>query len=157
MAKKETLLSVAKEIRDVLVTNSTLNKIVKGVKDMKSRFTKNDNGAVIDATGLMWGPTFPKQMGWAEAEKACKELKLGDHQDWRLPTVNELFSLVDRKKHNPAIDTSFFPDTKSSWYWTSETYADSSGFAWFVSFYDGYVTSDGKSSEYYVRPVRSSQ
>jgi len=126
---------------------------------MDNRFIKNEDGTISDSvTGLIWGPTLEKEMTWDEAIKACADLEYAGHKDWRLPTVNELFSLVDRKKYNPAIDKDFFPDTKSRRYWTSETDADYTDIAWFVSFFDGDVGYDGKDFVYYyVRPVRSSQ
>jgi len=160
MAKKETLLSVAKEIRDVLVTNSTLNKIVKGVKELKEsvRFIKNEDGTVIDKkTGLMWGPALSFKLAKDAGPKACAECKVGGHTDWRVPTVEEYCSIINRKKRNPCVDTEIFPDTKSDWYWTCEDYADDSGVAWVVNFYNGNVFSDVETYGYYVRPVRSSQ
>lgn len=162
MKKKESMFSVVKEIRDMLkliikMSVSPLPSV--DVKEKKNnRFVKNEDGTVLDkSTGLIWGKTFDKSMPWADAIKACKELSLGGHKDWRLPTVNELFSLVDRKKYKPAIDTEFFPDTKSDWYWTSEELADDSGFAWIVVFGYGFVGYGDKTGYNYVRPVRSGQ
>lgn len=122
------------------------------VKDV--RFVKREDGTVIDnMLGVIWGATLEGRKTWTEAKQACEKLGKG----WRLPTVSELFSLVDRKKYNPAIDTNIFPDTKSSWYWTSELVAGSDGYAWFVNFYDGCVDSFYKYNYNYVRPVRASQ
>lgn len=72
---------------------------------------------------LMWGPTLDRQMMWEEAEKACAEYRLFGFDDWRMPTVEELFGLADRSRVDPAIDVDAFPDTKSTWYWTSTPYA----------------------------------
>ena len=55
----------------------------------------------------------------------CSNLKLGNHEDWRLPTVNELFSIIDSGKYGPALDTTYFsniPTDKSSYFWTSQKY-----------------------------------
>ena len=158
MAKKDTVLSVAQEIRDMMkeTKKNSVKTVVVAKED--ARFVKNTDDSVLDTqTGLIWGPTLSKQMSWADALKACKDFDLGGHKDWRLPTVNELFSLVDRKRYNPAIDKDFFPDTKSSWYWTCEKRADDADYAWIVGFGGGYVFGDYKVGEYYVRPCRSSQ
>ena len=168
MAKKETELSVLKEIRDVLVTNSTLNIIVKGAKELKNitRFVDNGDGTIIDKkTGLVWVKSphtdlpdnFKKELTWKDAIQACKDLNFAGHKDWRLPTVEELASLVDYSKREPAIDTKVFPDTKSSWYWSSTPLAGNDGVAWYVYFYGGGVDDGYKSSRHYVRPVCSSQ
>lgn len=58
---------------------------------------------------------------------------------WRLPSVKELSSIADKTRSNPAIDTTAFPATPSSWYWSATPYAGGSGGAWYVDFSDGYV------------------
>jgi hypothetical protein len=90
-----------------------------------ARFVKNLNGTVTDnLLKVVWGPTLSERMTWDASVKACKKLNLSGKKGWRLPTVNELFSLVDRSKRNPAIDSESFPDTKTDdWYWTSEPLA----------------------------------
>ena len=86
---------------------------------------------------LEWSATLcdGKNVDYATAEKACAALGEG----WRLPTRQELESILDLTRHKPAIDTARFPDTKSDWYWTSTPYAWSPDFAWFVCFGYGNV------------------
>jgi len=137
---------------------------------MKQEIRLKDNGdnTVTDSkTGLQWVkdhaavPGFAEELTWKDAIKACKELDFAEHKDWRLPTVEELRSIIDyargAKKNEPAIDTKFFPDTKCSWYWTSTPCAFSEGAAWCVSFGGGDVSLDDEDNLEYVRPVRSSQ
>ncbi len=57
----------------------------------------------------------------------------------------------------PTINQTIFPNTKDSWYWSSSPYANNSGDAWFVLFYNGGDGNSFKYSNYYVRLVRSSQ
>ena len=59
------------------------------------------------------------------------------YTDWRVPTREELLSIVDYGTYNPAIDTDYFPNTVSSWYWTSSPYASDSNNAWLVYFGNG--------------------
>jgi hypothetical protein len=135
-----------------------------------ARFIDNGDGTIIDkSTGLIWVKNphtdlldkFKKEMKWQNAIDACKELDFVGHKDWRLPTVEELRSIVDyargAKDNEPAIDTKFFPDTKCSWYWTSTPCAWDSGCAWYVYFYYGIAGNFNKGYYFYVRPVRSSQ
>jgi hypothetical protein len=107
--------------------------------------SRTDHVAVIDhATGLMWavksiGDNDGDPMSQADCEKACSELRLLGHDDWRLPTRVELAALVDDTRHEPAIDTSLFPGVLSRWHWTSTPCAWSSASAWLVNFGGGHV------------------
>lgn len=121
-----------------------------------------DNGdctITLPALGLMFSQATITEVDVTQhqAEDLCRELRLAGHDDWRLPTDHELLALVDRSRHSPAIDTSFFPDTKSDWYWTSTVCAWGSSHAWRVSFSLGGGCSSGSRGSYYalVRAVRS--
>ena len=99
-----------------------------------------------------------KSITYAEALEAPKKLAIAGFKDWRLPTVEELFLLADRTRHDPAIDTGFFPKTPSDWFWTSTPAAWSpSVCAWIVAFSSG--GSDWVSQNYgfHVRAVRAGQ
>jgi hypothetical protein len=77
--------------------------------------------------------------------------------DWRMPTRSELMSIVDNGRSNPAIDSEYFPNTPSWWYWSSSPYANGSSAAWNVGFYNGRVNWHGEGSSYHVRLVRAGQ
>ena len=123
---------------------------------MECKYKDNGNGTVTDTeTRLMWQQdTCPNKMSWDDAIKYCENLELAGHKDWRLPTVEELISLIDFNKYRPAIDTVYFPCTMSSNYWSSTTYAIYTVIAWLVYFLNGYVANYDKSIAYYVRAVR---
>ncbi|MEW6260159.1 MAG: DUF1566 domain-containing protein [Thermodesulfobacteriota bacterium] len=122
-------------------------------------YIDNGNGTVTDtSTGLMWQKETPvRTMTWEEALFYCENLTLGDYTDWRLPTFKELRSLVDYSRYTPAINTTFFPDTVASFYWSSTSYAYSPDFAWSVFFYDGFDSRYEKYYSFYVRAVRGGQ
>ena len=63
----------------------------------------------------------------------------GGFSDWRLPTFKELSSIVNSGTYSPAINTDYFPNTKSSYYWSSTTHAGDTSSAWCVNFSDGDV------------------
>ena len=119
----------------------------------------NGDGTVTDAsTGLMWQKAEPGSMYWESAITYCESLSLAGYNDWRLPSRNELQSLVDYSKFDPAINTTFFPNTVfTSRYWSSTTVAADTTRAWRVYFGNGYVTNYNKLYDYYVRAVRSVQ
>ncbi len=76
---------------------------------------------------------------------------------WRLPNKNELASLVEQRCYNPAINSRFFPNTPSSPFWSSSPDANYSYNAWYVYFNFGYVDSNIKLNQLYVRLVRGGQ
>ncbi len=125
-------------------------------------FTRS-NGIVTDnKTGLQWQDDYSDNGGdikyakWTDAIAYCKSLSLGGYDDWRLPNIIELRSIVDRSLVNPAIDPTFLSLT-SYHYWSSTTHAYITGYAWNVHFWGGYSYYNDKSNTYYVRCVRGGQ
>ncbi len=101
-------------------------------------------------SAMAWTPTG----GVADAINNCHALNYAGYSDWKLPNVNELQSLAHYGTYSPAIDSTFFPNTKSLYYWTSTIYAFSTGYAWLVYFYVGGVFGSNRYYAYYVRPCR---
>ena len=108
-----------------------------------NRYTDNGDGTISDAqTGLMWSkcsygqtydggdsdqdgiicegsPAFgdwPQAFAWAADSNANTTY---GHNDWRLPNIKELGSIVDFGSARPAINQSIFPSTASGPYWSS--------------------------------------
>ena len=126
-------------------------------------YVNNGNGTITDtSTGLMWQQETPDNtMTWEQALSYCENLTLAGYSDWRLPTRKELRRLVDYSRYNPAINTTYFPDTVSSFYWSSTTTAPYTYTAWGVYFLYGFDYGDdyyvNKSNSNYVRAVRGGQ
>lgn len=77
------------------------------------------------------------------------------HKDWRLPTVDELASIVDYTTFLPAVSKNYFSDiVMPAGFWTSSPSAAGPSYAWIVIFDDGYLGTCVKSWNYYVRLVR---
>lgn len=120
------------------------------------RFIINSDGTVTDtAMGLMWDQKTQDPMKWNDARAFCKSLTTAGYTDWRLPTIEELSSIVDYKRCEPAIDTNTFPGTRLRGYWSSSTNVSNPEYAWHVNFYYGLVDIFHKSFGYYVRAVRT--
>ena len=122
-------------------------------------FDNNGNGTVSDSvTTLMWQQGDGQNSSyrtWEDALDYCENLSLGGHSDWRLPNVRELESIVDWDRYNPAINITYFPGCRSSYYWSGSIDAVNSGLAWHVDFYNGAVTGyNYEVYDYYVRCVR---
>ena len=119
-------------------------------------FSDNGDGTVTDNdTNLMWiQKKADTTMTWKDALAYCENLTFAGHSDWRLPNIKELISIVDYNAYVPAIDTTFFPDMESSYYWTSTTYTFNTDEAWILNFYNGYDFYTSKSFALYVIAVR---
>jgi hypothetical protein len=115
--------------------------------------------AVLDKrSNLMWAVEVLKRQTFKKAQASVAKLVTAGFKDWRLPTVEELFLLADRTRHEPAIDTGFFPETPSEWFWTSTPAAWSpSGGAWIVYFGYGSSSWSGQDGVCHVRAVRPGQ
>lgn len=120
-------------------------------------FTDNGNGTITDnKTGLMWQKQDDAATKtWEQALSYCEGLSLDGYTNWRLPNVKELSSIVDDTRYGPAINTVYFPNTQSSYYWSSTSDAYSTPtFAWRVNFNTGDVDGYYKTDLYYVRCLR---
>jgi hypothetical protein len=104
-------------------------------------YTDNGDGTVTDnVTGLIWESPSPNgSFSLAAAVGHCTGLNLGGFTDWRLPSVIELFSLVDFSVTNPTINTTHFPGTTPGTYWSS-TPSPLAGNQWIVTFSVGLMT-----------------
>ncbi len=91
---------------------------------------------------------------WDNALAYCEALSLGGFDDWRLPNVKELKSIVDVTTYNPAINITYFPNTIASDYWSSTSYVAITTYAWVVYFDVGNASNYGKTNTVYVRCVR---
>lgn len=122
---------------------------------MTERFVDNGDGTVTDAsTGLMWQrETAPGTYTWQEALEHCAGLDFAGHKDWRLPTVQELFGIVDYGRHGPAINPVLWAE--QDWYWSSTTAAHNPTDVWLLHFGDGLSGVTGKSCKSFVRAVRN--
>jgi len=74
--------------------------------------------------------------------------------DWRMPTIDELKGIVKSGALNPTIDTTYFPNTQSNWFWSSSPNASLSYSAWIVYFYSGDSYYGFKGFNAFVRLVR---
>jgi len=119
-------------------------RCVRGSAYGKNNFVDNRDGTVTDrSTGLTWMKNDSgKPMNWQQALKYADNLKLSGHNDWRLPNVKELQSIVDYTKAPDARNTSskraainpIFKLTKTeSWFWSGTTHIEN-GFAYYVCF-----------------------
>ena len=104
-----------------------------------------DSSATLSPLSAM-GDKYNNEMTYAEAVKYCENLTFAYYDDWRLPTINELLSITDDTRFEPAINKAFKNvayetndkgEKSYGWYWSSTKSADDSSNAWVVGFWDG--------------------
>jgi hypothetical protein len=129
-------------------------------------FSRDDQREVVkdDIYKLMWQDGEDIYQGtYDEAVKYCENLNFAGFEDWRLPTINELLSITDDTKYNPAINKAFKNvayeindkgEKDHGWYWSSTKYTGGSSNAWFVLFKGGSGGWSVVSDRGFVRCVR---
>ena len=137
-------------------TESIQAMCVRGNELKEPTFTSSTTNSEVvikdSATNLNWQKTYATKASWLEALKYCENLTYAGKSDWRMPNKNELASLVNYEKTNPASD---FPDITTKWFWTSSTHINNLANTWNVAFANGSVgINASKNSSGNVRCVR---
>jgi Protein of unknown function (DUF1566)/Viral BACON domain len=140
-------------------------------------YTDNGDGTITDNnTGLIWIKEPQGKMTWYDAISNVPSFSLAGYSDWRVPTIKELYSLINfngvtgqtETNSTPYLDTTYFNfyygDTSlgeriiDCQYISSTSYVSTTmnGNATFfgVNFADGRIKGYGKSQRFYVRYVR---
>ena len=97
----------------------------------------NDDVVLDEVTGLMWLKCtvvdknvadtdnncsgINKKLSWSQASETCSNLSYGGYDDWKLPTVNELLTILNFDNW-PLVYSEYFPDTEvtvNEGYWTT--------------------------------------
>ena len=106
-------------------------------QELEGRYVVSGSEELVfedQATGLIWQDAQADVDNWESALSYCEQLTHGGHSDWRLPNINELLTLVNKKLYTPA---STFPGeiTFPCSLWSSTSYIDNEygAFAWVVS------------------------
>jgi len=97
-------------------------------------------------TGLIWqrDGNASALLSGDEATSYCGSLALGGRNDWRLPSVRELATLVDEALVAPAINRAMFPNThfgarSNNWYWAYGGVRNNASAHWALNFDDGFT------------------
>lgn len=122
--------------------------------------TNMNSEAVLDReTGLVWEKVpSTSEFVWPSASIHCVQLSLGGRKGWRLPSIQELASLVDPTAINPSLPSGHpFTVPSSFFYWSASTFAGNSSVAWSVFFDNGLLGGNEKPNALLAWCVRGGQ
>jgi len=123
-------------------------------------FTRDsDKKVVLDKiTNLMWqDDSTDNNNTYSGANTYCDDLNLSGFSNWKLPSIQELNTIVDRGRANIAIN-SIFKNALNKWYWSKTIHQGHLDSAWSVYFYTGQATYVTKiNSSIHIRCVRDNQ
>ena len=98
-----------------------------------------NNAAVFDReTGLVWDrspDSVPRT--WVEASRFCVQhtVGAGTRLGWRLPSVQELLTLMDPTRNPPSLpEGNPFTNVQTDFYWSSTTFRENPALAWGAGF-----------------------
>jgi len=138
--------------------HSAWNLAGRGVYHSYQMIEHHGHDLVIDhATRLTWQKSgSTDKMNYEQAERFIHRLNIicfGEHNDWRLPTLEEAMSLMERDMKNSDlyIDQQF--DKLQDMIWTSDRVNESD--AWYINYNQGWCDSQSTRNIYFVRAVRS--
>jgi Leucine-rich repeat (LRR) protein/photosystem II stability/assembly factor-like uncharacterized protein len=118
-----------------------------------SLFINPDNTVTDVSTGLMWSQDLtPSKVSWETARSLCASLTASSYTNWRLPSSQELDSLIN--KIDTANNAIFFPNTpSSSLFWTGNIFLGQTNAIITVNTETGLTITDATELIYY-RAVR---
>lgn len=143
-------------------------KAEKAVVPLNERYTEKGDGTILDKnTGLIWlkdANVSNLPLPGDGAKQYLQEMNSGKkpnfgYSDWRLPTINEIETLVDKSRFYPALPVGHpFTNVQNHFYWSSSTGKDVLDYVWIVDLASGEMTMDYVSycSYKFLWPVRSS-
>ena len=148
-------------------------------------YTDNGDGTITDFnTGLMWEKKSSDSslhdqntaFAWSgngsvgtiwDFVDLLNAANFAGHNDWRVPNVKELLSILDAQNHGPAVSAAFNNNctvnctvltcsctATGNPYWSSTTWAGATNEAWVVDFNFGFENMVLKSGLVFVRAVR---
>ena len=115
-----------------------------------------NNETVTDMnSGLMWQrKTEENRKNWQSAMEYSENLSISNFNDWRLPTIKELTTIIDLSITYPTLYKEIFDDNQ---YWSSTSTVHLITHAYCANFNDGFIVAPNKSALHFVRAVRGGQ
>lgn len=117
-------------------------------------YQKRIEGTEDKTSGLLWHSldTTDKRAKYTfdQAKEQCENLTLHG-RTWRVPSLEELYDIVDYEHFRPSVDMGYFGAMMHRYYWSSDSLNATEGFV--VGFKLGSVATVNKTETAYVRCV----
>lgn len=79
-------------------------------------YTDNGDGTVTDnVTGLMWVKARASKVSWDDANNGASSCNVGGYGDWRMPTIKELYSLINFNGKSASTDAACIPNINTTY------------------------------------------
>ena len=143
---KSSIVVTTPDIRFTLRSDGTATHTVSGLTWMRCSLGQNWDGKGCGGTATAYT--------WEAALQAAAKQTFAGQSDWRLPSRNELETILEESCHSPAVSERVFPATPPAYFWTSSPYAGLASGAWSIDFGYGSVNASVKSGNLNVRLVR---
>ena len=108
------------------------------------------------STSLLWQDSYANEefaLTYKQAKEYCQDLVIEEYKDFRIPTLNELQSIIDYKNYKPAIIKGF-KYVGNETYWSTTPYAHDYDYVWTVNFKKGARDVKAKHYDRYIRCVQ---
>lgn len=113
---------------------------------------------VVTINGMQWQNTHENKdlrKNWNGAKKYCNNLVLEGYDDWKLPTIEQLQTLVDLKKYRPSIKEGITEVSVLTFYWAQTSFVEDEKKAWHIFYKYGESYYGNKGERYGVRCIRT--
>ena len=145
--------------------NISLKKIKKSLISSNNSSNLKDKVWIDPDTGFMWQVDIPKKRyNWWDSKSYCKNLNLSGYNDWRLPSIDELKTILTKNYYRSlsTINRAYIKkellnsiyELKNPIFWSSTPYVSFFEKGLIVYFNNGCEHESDKSDTYYVRCVR---
>jgi hypothetical protein len=160
----------------ILLTSSAFSQTCKTESQIPSttpdsRFTDNGDGTILDiGTNLMWQKCIVGATGvnclatngtgydWQGALNEAQTSNFAGYNDWRVPNIKEIASIIEHRCKNPALNSNYFPNTPNNFEWSSTPSAANALRTWNMVMADGFTNQVGSRNAFgFVRLVRTGQ
>lgn len=121
-------------------------------KEMAATYQDNEDGSVLDfRTGLLWQKAGkPTPATWQESGAYCESLELAGANDWRMPSQEELLTIVEYGRSMNDINVVF--NASPGAYWTTTPAAE--GMCLTVGFLINANTAENADESHFIRCVK---
>lgn len=115
-------------------------------------FTPSEIGVQDSLNNILWEPlSHHEKENYEDAKEICENEKT-EGKSWRLPSVDELYSIVNYNYVKPSVNAAIFSNMQKKYYWSEDTFKNDE--AYVVGFSIGSVATSKQDQKSYFRCVQ---